>query len=732
MLKRDFPFFPQLDRSDCGASCLRMISKYYSKNVSQHELRESISVTKEGATLLGISQAAEFIGFRTVGAKITFEVLKSSTILPCVCFWNQAHFVIVYKINREKVYVADPAIGLLTYKTNEFLKCWISSFSNETASGIVLALQPGPNFYSKSANPLGGQFRVKNALSELVQYLRPHKRLMFLLLFGLSMGSIIQWTLPFFTQSIVDIGISNQNMRFIVVILIGQLIMHTSMFANVFVQQLISIQLGTRINISAISDFLSKLFTLPLSFFEGRIVGDLLKRIEDHYKVEQFLSTTLFSFVFASLTLFVFATVLFLYSEFVFIIFAFSSLVYICYILIFLRKRRQIDYKRFQQLAVNESNLIQIIHGIIEIKLNNSETFKKWEWEKIQARVFKANIATLKLSQYQAAGGQFINSVKNLLITAITGFAVINNEMTLGMMMAVQFMLGQINAPVNEFVNFVQKWQDAKIALERINEVKAISTREDGRGKSTQLSKTSQDITLEGVTFSYGPSSDNALNDLNLTIPANQVTAIVGPSGSGKTTLLKLLLKFYSPTKGTIVIGNDDFSSIGAFEWRRACGVVMQDGYIFGDTIARNIALSDEVIDYEKLYQAAKSAFIHDFVASLPLNYDSNIGAGGVGLSQGQRQRLLIARALYKRPTFIMLDEATSSLDANSERAIMDNMKGIFHGRTVLIIAHRLSTIKCADQIVVMDRGTITEIGTHDTLIRLQGEYFNLVQNQLI
>ncbi|MFN8337171.1 MAG: peptidase domain-containing ABC transporter [Cyclobacteriaceae bacterium] len=726
-----FPFYPQLDSSDCGAACIRMIAKHYGKDVNQHVLRETAATKREGASLFGISLAAENIGFRTVGAKISFETLKEDVLLPAVVFWNQIHFVVVYKITSKFVYVADPAAGLLKYKHESFLRCWISSLSNEVDSGIVLAIEPRPEFYEGGKQSLATKSPWKQSLYEMMSFLKPHKSLLILLVVGLFFGSLLQLTLPFLTQSIVDVGISSKSISFVNLVLLGQLVLFIGIISNSLLQQIITLHLGTRVNISSISHFLWKLFKLPISFFEGRVVGDILKRIEDNYRIEQFLSVSLLSTVFSILTFTVFSIVLLIYNPSIFIVFSVFCLVYASYVILFLKKRRELDYKRFQQISVNHGNIVEIVHGMNEIKLNNGEASKMWEWEKVQAKIFKVNVASMKLSQYQNSGGQLINEVKNVIITAITAASVISGEMTLGIMLSIQFIIGQISAHMNLFVGFIQEFQDAKIALERIHEVSVLQQKSPEEEGTQIIPEGAAEICLENVSFRYNINSEDVLSDINLTLPKGKVTAIVGHSGSGKTTLLKLMLRFYAPTNGSIRVGELDFNSIEPSSWRAACGVVMQDGYIFTDTIARNIAVGEEVIDEDKLHTASKLACIDELIESLPLDYNSILGVNGSGFSQGQKQRLLIARALYKNPSFIMFDEATSSLDAKTEKKIIHNTREIFKGRTVMVIAHRLSTIRDADQIVVLEKGKIAEKGTHEELIASQGVYYDLIQNQL-
>jgi ATP-binding cassette subfamily B protein len=549
------------------------------------------------------------------------------------------------------------------------------------------------------------------------------------------LGSLIQLIIPFLTQSIVDVGINTRNVNFIYLILAGQLMLFFSRMAVDFIRRWILLHLSTRINIAIISDFLIKLLKLPLSFFDGKMVGDLLQRIEDHSRIERFLSSSSLNILFSFFNLLVFGVVLAVYNLAIFFVFFIFSGVYVVYVLLFMKKRAELDYKRFSQLSGNQSNLIQMIYGMPEIKINNCETQKRWEWERIQAKIFRLNVAGMKLQQYQDAGNFFINELKNILITFMAAMAVIDGQMTLGMMLAVQYIIGSLNAPINDFISFTRDWQDARISLDRIGEIHALENEEDEIKDDWQrvdVMPESGTLIIKNLSFQYeGPHSPKVLDDLDLIIPEGKITAIVGTSGSGKTTLMKLLLKFYKPTQGEIQLGGTNLQHIKSNEWRKRCGVVMQDGYIFSDTIARNIALSEETIDRKKLLHAVKVANIKEHIESLPLGFNTKVGANGSGLSQGQKQRLLIARAVYKDPEFIFFDEATSALDANNEKVIMENMDEFFNGKTVLVIAHRLSTVKNADQIVVLEKGKIVEVGTHEGLSTAKGTYYELVKNQL-
>ncbi|UYN87598.1 MAG: peptidase domain-containing ABC transporter [Cyclobacteriaceae bacterium] len=728
---KKFPFYKQLDTMDCGPTCLRMISKYYGKVFTLNELRNKAYITREGVSMLGISDAAEAIGFHTLGVKLTFDQLLTEAQLPCIIHWNQSHFVVVYAVKKDKVFVADPGSSLLIYNRPDFEKCWLTiTEANGSKAGLALLLVPTPAFYEKEPD----RVETKIGFASLFGYIRKYKRLVFQLFIGLLLGSLIQLMLPFLTQSIIDVGINTRNVNFIYLILAGQLMLFISRSSVEFIRRWILLHLSTRINISFISDFLLKLLKLPLSFFDSKMIGDLLQRIEDYNRIERFLSTSTLSILFSFFNLVVFGAVLLFYNINIFLVFFILSGLYVVYTLLFMKKRAELDYKRFQQFSHNQSNLIQLINGMPDIKINNCETTKRWEWERIQAKILKLSISNTKLAQVQDAGSLFINELKNIIITIIAAMAVIEGQMTLGMMLAVQYIIGQLNAPLNEFITFTRSLQDAKLSFSRISEIHELKN-EDSHLQNffvDDLSFTSKSLIIKDVSFQYeGPHSPKVLDSVDLIIPEGKVTAIVGASGSGKTTLMKLLLKFYQPMSGSISVGGIDLAGISSSHWRKQCGVVLQDGYLFADTILKNIALSDEAIDKQKLLHAVDIANIKDFIESLPLGYSTKVGSNGVGLSQGQKQRILVARAVYKNPEFLFLDEATSALDAENERKIIDNLNEFFKGRTVVVIAHRLSTVKNADQIVVISNGKIKEVGTHEQLAKSKGVYYNLVRNQL-
>lgn len=726
-----FPFYKQLDAMDCGPSCVRMVAKYYGKTYTLQTLRDKSYITREGVSMLGISDAAEAIGFRTMGVRITFDQLIKDAPLPCIVHWKQNHFLVVYNITKTRnetyVHVSDPARGLIKFTKDEFMSGWANTKEGGEDKGLCLLLETTPDFYQTEDEKLN-----KSGFKFLFSYLRPYKKLIVQLLLGLLLGSLIQLLFPFLTQSIVDKGVNNQNLNFVTLIIIAQLVLIFSRTLVEFIRSWILLHLGTRINISLISDFLIKLMKLPVAFFDTKMIGDLIQRIGDHQRIENFLTSSTLNILFSFVNLIIFGIVLFIYSVNIFIIFLVGSILYTTWVYLFMKKRRDLDNRRFAQLSDNQSNVIQLITGMQEIKLNNCEKQKRWEWENIQARLFRVNIASLSLSQYQQAGGVFINEIKNVIITFIAAKSVIDGNMTLGMMLAVQYIMGQLNSPINQMISFLQTTQDAKISLERLGEIHNKENEEDEEAPKISILPEHRELSISKVAFQYeGPHSPYVLEDINLTIPEKKVTAIVGTSGSGKTTLVKLLLGFYNPVKGKIKLGDLYLNNVSNQMWRDRCGVVMQDGFIFSDSIANNIAVSDEFPDRKRLLHAVKVANIQEFIESLPLGYNTKIGQNGVGLSQGQKQRILIARAVYKNPEFIFFDEATNALDANNERIIMENLDQFFKGKTVVVVAHRLSTVKNADQLVILEKGKIVEVGTHVELIKKKGAYFELVKNQL-
>lgn len=731
-----YPVYIQPDSKDCGPSCLKIISNFYGKFFSIRYLREIAETSRIGSNMLMLSVAAEKIGFRTLGTKLALNQLEEVP-LPCILHWNQNHYVVLFEIKINKSFfnskidrqyvVSDPSHGIIKYNEKEFKKFWLGSFEATIEStSIALLLEPTPDFYAQDDNK-----KTSFNLKSLLYYIKPYKVFILQIFLGLSAGTFLQVVFPFLTQSIVDVGVQGSNKSFIVLILIAQLFLFFGKVSLELIRNYILVNISSRINISLISNFFIKLMNLPISFFDVRITGDIMQRIADHQRIERLLTSSSINTLFSLVNMFFMGGILAFYNFKIFLIFFTGSLLYFFWFYLFQKKREEYDYKRFSESAKEQSKVMEIINGMQEIKLHNAEQQKRWGWEKIQVKLFKISIDSLVLEQAQNIGSSFINELKNIIILFLSASLVIDGKITLGTMLAISTIVGGLNGPILQLIDFMREFQDAKIALARLSEIHERESEDEIEENTNHNAALNKAITLKDVSFRYPGAFNFTLQNINVSIPANQITAIVGSSGSGKTTLMKLLLKFYSPNEGEIYVDEQKMDYISSKTWRSLVGTVMQEGYIFNDTLANNIALGEETPDYQNLEYAIEVANLKSFVSQLPRGVHTDIGQEGIGMSTGQKQRILIARAVYKNPNILFFDEATSALDANNEKEIMDKLNVFFESKTVIVVAHRLSTVMNANQIIVLENGTIVEIGNHKQLVDKKGYYFELVRKQL-
>lgn len=723
---RNFPFYHQLEAMDCGATCLRMIARHHGRFYSLEYLRELTYLGKQGVSLLEISDAAEELGMQTLAVKSTIDRLIEDVPLPCIAHWEEDHFVVIYRVNTKHIWIADPEAGKFKLTHEEFLEGWVSEEDREDQLGILLLLETTPEFYDRD-----GEGVDRSRWSYVWSYFKKHSTLLIQMGAGLLVGGLLQIAFPFLLKALVDVGIGHVEPNFITMMVVGLLFLFLAQTGIELLRRWILLHVGVRVNVNLLSDFLIKLTRLPLRFFNSRMTGDLLQRIADHERIQRFLtSTTLFS-VLSLFNFVAFSLLLLFWNTWVFAIFFIGTLMNLAWVFYFQTHKRELDYKSFDQSAENQGQLIELVNGMQEIKLHNAETQKRWAWERTQARLIRTGMSSLRIDQVQQTGGDIINEGKNLIITFFVANAVLQGSMTLGMLVAIMYVVGQLNSPIRQFVEFMRAFQEAKISLERMNEIHRKDNEENIAEKITMLPETG-DLVLDDVSFQYdGPNSPMVLQRVSLRIPKGKTTAIVGSSGSGKSTLLKLLLNIYDPTQGKVRVGDVNLENVQKKLWRAKCASVLQDGYLFNDTIAKNIALGDEIIDKRRLLRAVKVANIQTFVESLPLGYNTKVGKEGLGLSQGERQRLLIARAVYQEAEYIFLDEATTALDTFNEMLIMEELEETFARQTMVLVAHRLNTVRNADHIIVLESGEVVEEGSHDELYYSRGAYYQLLRNQL-
>jgi ATP-binding cassette subfamily B protein len=716
-----------MDAKDCGPACLKMIAKHHGKYFSLQYMRDKCGITKQGVSFMDLSHAAESIGLRTISLKCTIDDLLIKVPLPVIIHWDKSHFAVVYKTNPRtgNIYISDPAKGYVTYKKEEFVKKWIAAAEGDR--GVLMAIEPQADFYLKQEEE---HINRKRTFENFVGYFRPYKKNFLNLFVVMLLVTVLQGLLPFISKAVIDVGIQTHDVDFINIVLIANIAIYVSILLSNLVRDWILLHITARINIALISDYLIKLMVLPITFFENKMMGDILQRAQDHERIRSFIMNNSIGMVFSSLTFLIFGIILLVYNKVIFFIFLTGTVLYVLWVLVFLKFRKKLDWEYFELVSKNQSYWVETIGGIQDIKLNNYEQPKRWKWEHIQAKLYKVNVRSLSINNTQNLGAQFIDNIKNLTITFFCAKAVINGDMTFGVMISIQFIIGMLNGPVSQFIQFIISFQFAKISFLRLNEIHELKDEHQDVGNNPINLPQNRDLYLNNVSFQYSRNSTPVLKNVYLHIPEGKVTAIVGDSGSGKSTLLKLILRLYTPTFGEILMGNMNVNNINLKQWRNNCGAVMQDGTIFNDTILNNVILDDENIDYQKLKRALDTANIAEEIEKLPLGYQTVMGERGRGLSGGQKQRILIARALYKDPDYLFFDEATNSLDSLNEQKIVQALDNVFKNKTVIVVAHRLSTIRKADQIVVMRDGYIVEIGDHKSLMALHGRYFDLILSQ--
>lgn len=716
----------QFDQMDCGPACIRMVASAFGKEYPLSYLRTLAHLTREGVSVAGIRDALREIGMESGTFELTLEQLRTRCPLPAILHWEQNHFVVLYDVKRSrwrgrwKYYVANPAYGKHAFSEESFAHFWLNG-----ERGVAVAVDPTQAFYDKKP------VKEKHSFVRFARkYVWPFRWEMSQSAFGMLFGILLSLVTPFLTQAMVDDGIGLRDMGLIVSIMMAQIFIFVGTFSMGLISSWVSLYMTTRINIHILSDYLTKLLHLPMTFFETKSVGDYQQRLGDHGRLQSFVTYSTLQTFFSLVSAPFYLAIIGWYSPVILVAYLFLTGLSTAWMTYFFRRRKALDYEQFKISAENQNKQYELMSGITDIKLNAYEDYKLDEWRELQERQYRMSQKTLKLGQIQSTGFTVIGQLRNIFITCWIAAEVVDGNLTLGMMMSISTIIGQVNGPLSQLIGFLQQFQDAKISLERSEEVHLCKD-EDSRLQTAVPAAAPLDIEVRHLTFSYtGRIGQPALEDVSFTIPAGRMTAIVGESGSGKTTLMKLLLKFYAPTGGDILLGGRPLADYTAKSMRQASGIVMQDNFIFSDTVRRNILLG-EPEDNARLARAVEMACLTDYVEKQPLGLETKVGSEGISVSGGEKQRMMIARAIYKDPQYLMLDEATSSLDAENERRITETLDRHFRGRTRIVIAHRLSTVKNADQIVVLRKGRVVECGTHAELVAQRGYYYELIQNQL-
>ncbi|MEE1298103.1 MAG: peptidase domain-containing ABC transporter [Muribaculaceae bacterium] len=714
--------FRQLEHSDCGITCIRIIAYFYGVDIPLKFLRSICDISRVGISIRDILSATKKIGFEANAVKVSAEdILKMP--LPAILYWENKHYIVLYKIKNNKFYIADPGRGKLILDNEEFLNSWL--YGNSMGLAIVLA--PKEEFYNidfgiKDSSESGLFKLAKKSISKHL------KRFIAVIVLSIVV-MLADMITPLIFQSTIDEGIEGKDINLVWVLCLSQFLIFIGYSLSDNVINIILTKTGLKVSIDMMNEYLSKLISFPISFFDRKVNSDFIQKIEDQNRIKNFLIDFPSSAFLTGINIVVFSAMLIYYNYIIFLILLAATFLGFLWTKTFLQKRENIDYSYFYYSSNNRNNIYELINGMQEIKINNAHNIRIAKWKETQLKINELSFKTVLLKMLVNGGNSVLSRIKDIIITGACATLVIKGNMSVGEMMTISYITGRLSSPFSYILNSLNTMQDATMSYERIDEI--INKPLDNKSKYKEHDNI-QSIIFSNVSFKYpGSYSPYVLKDINITIPQGKVTAIVGCSGSGKSTLLKLMLGFYIPQKGDIYAGKYNMSDIDTDNWISRCGVVMQNGFIFSGTILENIALSDSKPDINRVKYVTNLACINEFIDTLPMGYHTKIGVTGVELSGGQKQRILIARAVYKNPSFIFLDEATNALDAKNERVIVENLNEFYKGRTVVIVAHRLSTVKNADNIIVLEGGRVAETGNHESLIAQRGAYFNLVRNQL-